>query len=80
MQPMPPIFAFLPAMVAIAVGLVMLIIWLFVCFWVYKDANKRGENGVLWALIVLLVLGIIGLIIYFLLVRSKKPAPPPPPV
>ncbi|MCD6457266.1 MAG: PLDc N-terminal domain-containing protein [Thermoproteales archaeon] len=79
MQPMPPIFAFLPAMVAIAVGLVMLIIWLFVCFWVYKDANKRGENGVLWALIVL-VLGIIGLIIYFLLVRSKKPAPPPPPV
>ena len=79
MQPMPPIFAFLPAMVAIAVGFVTLIIWLFVCFWVYKDANKRGENGVLWALIVL-VLGIIGLIIYFLLVRSKKPAPPPPPV
>ncbi|OYT30050.1 MAG: hypothetical protein B6U95_01495 [Thermofilum sp. ex4484_82] len=79
MQPMPSIFAFLPAIVAIAVGLVVLIIWLFVCFWVYKDANKRGENGVLWALIVL-VLGIIGLIIYFLLVRSKKPAPPPPPV
>jgi hypothetical protein len=54
-------FCFL-AWIAIAVGLGV---------WVYKDANARGENGALW-LLILIVGGIIGLIIW-LIVRSGKP-------
>jgi hypothetical protein len=38
--------------------------------WVYRDAQARGENGALWALIVL-VAGIIGLILYFLTARQN---------
>ncbi len=57
--------------------LVIFIIWILLAVWVYKDAKKRGENAVLWLLVVLLT-GIIGLIIY-LLVRPKEKAPPPPP-
>ncbi|MGQ9720739.1 MAG: PLDc N-terminal domain-containing protein [Candidatus Jordarchaeum sp.] len=36
--------------------------------WVYRDAEERGMEGVIWLLIVLLT-GIIGLIIY-LIVRE----------
>jgi len=57
--------------------LVIFVIWILLAVWVYKDAKKRGENAVLWLLVVLLT-GIIGLIIY-LLVRPKEKAPPPPP-
>ena len=61
---------------------VLFIIWIIIAVWVYKDAKARGENAVLWLLIVL-ILGIIGLIIW-LIVRPKekkeeKHAPPPPP-
>jgi uncharacterized membrane protein len=38
--------------------------------WVYRDAQARGENGALWALIVL-VAGIVGLILYFLTARQN---------
>ena len=57
------------------------IIWIVLAVWVYKDAESRGDsNAVLW-LIVVLILGIIGLIIY-LVVRKDKPQqqyyqPPP---
>ena len=44
--------------------------------WVYKDAKARGENAVLWLIVVLLT-GIIGLIIY-VLVRSKGDVAPCP--
>ena len=37
--------------------------------YVYKDAVQRGMNGALWALVVILTPGFIGLIIY-LLVRN----------
>lgn len=51
------------------------IIWFVVAIllavWVYKDAEKRGMGGVLW-LIVVLIAGIIGLIIY-LIVRAGHP-------
>jgi hypothetical protein len=49
------------------------ILWILVAIWVYKDAEKRGKNGVLWLIIVIL-LGLIGLIIY-LVVRGEKTAP-----
>jgi endogenous inhibitor of DNA gyrase (YacG/DUF329 family) len=49
-------------------SLALLIIWIFVIIWVYRDAERRGMNGVLWALLVLIG-NIIGLLIY-LIVRS----------
>lgn len=48
----------------------LLIIWLILVFWVYRDAERRGMNGVLWALLVF-VGNIIGLIIY-LIVRNEE--------
>ena len=47
------------------------VLWLLVSVWVYKDAEKRDKNGVLWIIIVIL-LGIIGFIIW-LLVRGEVP-------
>lgn len=43
---------------------------IFVAVYVYRDANKRGMNAVLWMLIALLTPSLLGLIIY-LLVRSN---------
>jgi len=49
-------------------SLVLLVLWIAVIVWVYRDAERRGMNGVLWALLVLIG-SIIGLLIY-LIVRS----------
>jgi hypothetical protein len=49
-------------------SIALLIIWILVIVWVYRDAERRGLNGVLWALLVLIG-NIIGLLIY-LIVRS----------
>ena len=46
------------------IPLVFFILWIFVLVWVYKDAEKRGKSGALW-LIICLVGGIIGLVIWF---------------
>jgi DNA-directed RNA polymerase subunit RPC12/RpoP len=51
-------------------SLVLLIIWIFVIVWVYRDAERRGMNGILWALLVFIG-NIIGLLIY-LIVRSDN--------
>lgn len=62
------------------IPVVWFIIAILLCIWVYRDAESRGMNGVLW-LIVVLIAGIIGLIVY-LVVRKEKTssqAPPPPP-
>lgn len=56
-------------------SLVLLIIWIAVIVWVYRDAEKRGMNGILWALLVLIG-NLIGLIIY-LIVRSDSSREPP---
>jgi preprotein translocase subunit Sss1 len=60
------------------VGIVgFIIFWLVVgialAIWVYRDAESRGMGGVLW-LIVVLITGIVGLIIY-LIVREPRVAP-----
>jgi len=48
------------------------ILFLFIGFLVYQDANKRGMNGLLWFILVLLpMIGWIFLIIY-LIVRESK--------
>lgn len=61
------------------VSLFLFIIWIFVIVWVYRDAERRGMNGILWALLVFIG-NIIGLLIY-LIVRSdqlpqRKETPP----
>ena len=48
------------------IGLVVFIIWLYVLVWVYKDAKRRGKSGGLWLLIVL-IFGIIGLIVWLVI-------------
>ncbi|MFX1466519.1 MAG: zinc-ribbon domain-containing protein [Promethearchaeota archaeon] len=72
-------FFIIPFMAAIFIVAILLAVW------VYRDAERRGESGVLW-LIIVLITGIIGLIIW-LIVRSDKPVissepatkvPPPP--
>lgn len=50
--------------------LLWLIVSIFLCIWVYRDAKARGEEAVLW-LIVVLIANIIGLIIW-LIVRPEK--------
>jgi len=52
-------------------SLVMLILWIVVIVWVYRDAERRNMNGVLWALLVFIG-NLIGLLIY-LIVRSDNP-------
>jgi hypothetical protein len=47
------------------ISLVFLIIWIYVAIWVYRDAEKRGSSGALWALLVFFF-GLIPLIIWFI--------------
>ena len=44
---------------------VLFAIWVAIIIWVYRDAERRGMNGVLWALLVLIG-NLIGLLIYLL--------------
>lgn len=48
------------------IWIIPVIIGIIIAFWMYKDAEKRDENGILW-LIIGLVLGIIGLIIWLVI-------------
>jgi len=57
------------------VPIIMWIIFILIAIWVYKDAEKRGKSGALWLVIVILT-GIIGLIIWFV-VRPKEIVKPP---
>ena len=62
------------------IPLIWFIIAILLCIWVYRDAERRGMNGVLW-LIIVLIAGLIGLIIYLIVRKDKSTggAPPPPP-
>lgn len=51
------------------------VIFLLIAIWVYRDAESRGMSGALWLIIVIL-LGLIGLIVY-LVVRGSHPVQPP---
>jgi len=58
------------------IPIIWLIIGILLGVWVYRDAESRGMSGVLW-LIIFILTGIIGLIIY-LIVRKEKQGPPTP--
>lgn len=45
--------------------LIWFIIFIAIAIWVYKDAEKRGSSGALWLILVIL-LGIIGIIIWLI--------------
>jgi len=60
------------------VPIIWLIIAILLCIWVYRDAESRGMSGALW-LIIVLILGLIGLIIYLVVRKEKKTSAPPPP-
>ncbi len=57
----------LGALIAIAV----IALTVLLCVWVYRDAQSKGMNGILWTAVVLLVPSYIGLIIY-LIVRTEN--------
>jgi RNA polymerase subunit RPABC4/transcription elongation factor Spt4 len=52
-------------------SLFFVIVWFVVIVWVYKDAERRGMSGILWALLVFIG-NLIGLLIY-LIVRQDHP-------
>lgn len=52
-------------------GLIALAFWIAVVVWVYKDAEKRGMNPAIWALVVLIT-HLVGLIVYAI-VRGSHP-------
>ena len=61
-------------------GFWMIGIWLVfvvISFLVYQDANKRGMNGLLWLILVILPwIGIVFLIIYLVIREEKTPQHP----
>lgn len=58
----------LSTIIVIAIIISVAVVWIVLAVWVYRDANERGMDAAIWLLIVLLT-GIIGLIIY-LIVRE----------
>lgn len=58
-------------------GLMMIGIWLIfivIAILVYLDANKRGMNGLLWLILVILPwIGIIFLVVYLVIREDKTP-------
>ncbi|MBN1274389.1 MAG: zinc ribbon domain-containing protein [Candidatus Aminicenantes bacterium] len=52
---------------------ILLLVWIGVIIWVYRDAERRGMNGILWALLVLIG-NLIGLLIYLILRSDTGPA------
>ena len=53
--------------------LIWFIIFLVIGYFVYQDANKRGMNGLLWwILIIIPMVGIIALVIYVILRETSS--------
>src|SRR3972149_6064275 len=58
-----------------AIVIALFVVFVLIAIWVYRDAESRGMNGALWLIVVILI-GLVGLIIY-LVVRSDHPVRPP---
>lgn len=63
-------FAIIPFLLIIS--LFGVIIPVAIGVFVYKDAEQRGMNGLMWALIVIFIPSFIGLIIYFIVRESES--------
>lgn len=63
-----PLFVLIILIIA-AIALFVFFIWLIQ--YIYKDAVKRDLNGELW-LIIILIAPLIGILIYFLVRKSKS--------
>ncbi|MBO8183366.1 MAG: SHOCT domain-containing protein [Archaeoglobus sp.] len=58
-------------------GLIWWIVFLAIGYLVYQDANKKGMNGLLWFILVILpMVGIIFLIIYIVIRETSHPVKP----
>lgn len=57
------------------ISIFLFFIWVAVIIWVYRDAERRGMSGILWALLVFIG-NLIGLLIY-LIVRAEPGKAPP---
>ena len=58
--------------------LLWLIIFIIIGYFVYKDANSRGMNGLLWFILVIIpMIGILSLILYVIIRETvhKKQSP-----
>ena len=67
MSQLPLFVVIIIAIVAIAV----IVFYIFLMQYIYKDAVKRQLNGELW-LIILLLAPIIGIILYFIVRKTKR--------
>jgi putative membrane protein len=67
-------------LLCLAIPIIWFIIAIMLCIWVYRDAESRGMSGALW-LIIVLITGLLGLVIYLIVRKDKTQAkaPPPPP-
>ena len=69
------IFMGLGLTMCIIIVIIPLVIAILACIWIYKDAEKRGKQGGLWVLILILAslflsfLGLIIVIIVWLVIR-----------
>ena len=63
-------FMALPNFIIWVLPFFLLILWICILIWVYRDAEERNMNGILWALLVL-VGNFVGLLI-FLIVRNDE--------
>ncbi|MFX0113279.1 MAG: zinc ribbon domain-containing protein [Candidatus Hodarchaeota archaeon] len=48
-----------------------LILWILAIYWVYQDAERRGKDGVLWALLVAITM-MMGFLLYLILRFSDQ--------
>ena len=58
-------------------GGALVIFWIAVLIWVYRDAERRKMNGVLWGLLVFIG-NLVGLIIYLIVRNESRSAAGPP--
>jgi len=73
-MPGPGLFFINPGFALLAPLVVMFVLWTAVTLWVYRDAERRNHNGLLWGLFVFIG-NVIGLIVY-LIVRTSSTAVP----
>ncbi|MFQ6097293.1 MAG: hypothetical protein ACE5O2_06145 [Armatimonadota bacterium] len=55
----------------LCIGIVSLAIVIWVAIWIYRDAESRGQSGVLWC-VLWLIFGLIPLIVW-LIIRNNYP-------